>query len=267
MQQKNISASTKHKSCLATMDPTSLYDSDRVKKISVIMPNFAQVAEVGDEVATGLVGDPLYREATRFVGNIEKIQQGEGEEKLISIRDSASGQVKTFSSQSIKPNEVWEFTDSGFKNVLERERRAQEMRAESELKAENAKKDYRGLFGKSSQDKVIDDLRAELSLLKTKMEEDRKTTQSFNNTVISSMHEMASDICKLDVTGEKAEFCKIFNTQFDEMKRMRSESSFRGKSRADSVVSSSSSYTKHKDESPILFSDEDDSMSDSDLSD
>lgn len=227
----------------------SLYDSERVGKISTIMPNFANVAEKGDVVRMGLEGDPLYDPSLAKFGTIEGIEDGDmADEKIVSIRDHDSGKVRAFSSTSIKPNEVWEFTDSTFKNVLQREQAKH--RAEQAINDVPPEEVYRG----SDQ---INMLRDEISNLRAMIEMETSQRKDFSNTVIETMKEIASDVCK---SNADAPFCRMFQSEYTKMVN-RAEGEIYRESDEVSVASSSKHRAEHQ---TIEFSESDSLASDSD---
>lgn len=241
----------------------SLYDSDRVQKISTIMPNFSQVAEPGDVVRMGLKGDPLYNESAAHLGTIQNVRIGDDEdERIVSIMNNETGVVREFSSSSIKPGELWEFTDDSFKHVLEREQA--KYRAEQSISSVpilEEESSYRG------NDDIMS-LRSEISHLRSLLNDQEMKQKDFSNVVIQTMREMASDICKMDPTGKNAGFCRVFDQQYTQM--MRAESSisdadYRGTSNDDNASVASSS--KYRGGDATIFSDSDSLMSDSDDSD
>lgn len=226
----------------------SLYDSERIGKISTIMPNFANVAEKGDVVRMGLEGDPLYNSSLAKFGTIEMIENGDmPDEKIVSIRDHESGNVRAFSSTSIKPNEVWEFTDSTFKNVLQREQ--VKHRAEQAI---NDQQVYRG----SDQ---INMLRDEISNLRSLIEMETVQRKDFSNTVIETMKEIASDVCK---SNSDAPFCRMFQSEYTKMVNRAEGGIYRGSGA--SQVSTASSSMHRSEHQTVEFSESDSLASDSD---
>lgn len=230
----------------------SLYDSERVGKISTIMPNFANVAERGDVVRMGLEGDPLYDSSLAKFGTIQNIREGEiANEKIVTIRDNDTGKVRAYSSTSIKPNELWEFTDDSFKNVLNREQ--EKHRAEQAIV--DIPKDvevYRG-------SEEVNMLRDEISNLRSMIEMETNQRKDFSNTVIETMKEIASDVCK---SNSNAPFCKMFQAEYSAMINRAEGGIYRGS--AGSEVSAVSSSKHHYKNQTVEFSESDSLGSDSD---
>lgn len=203
------------------------YDSDRVNKISQIMPQFSKVAKPGDTVLMGLEGDPLfpYQDAKRPKAEILSIKERDNDYMVnLALED---GTTKEVSSMTLAADQVWEFDDSTFKNVLNREQKAYESRAEDNIEVPTST-DYRGFS-------EIQDLKSQVANLTQMLEDERQTAKNFHNTMIASLNEMAGDICKLDTSGN-AEFCKVLNSEYSklmnraegEMSDSGSESNYRG---------------------------------------
>ena len=248
--EKNIFSNKK-----STTFDMSLYDSERVGKISTIMPNFANVAQKGDVVRMGLEGDPLYDPSLAKYGTIERIENGDlADEKIVTIRDNESGTVRSFSSTSIKPNEVWEFTDDTFKNVLNREQ--EKHRAEQAIvQHQEPENTYRG-------SNEVQMLRDEISNLRAMIESESTQRKDFSNTVIETMKEIASDVCK---TNSDAPFCRMFQSEYHKMVNRAEGGIYRGSRAASEVsVASSSKYNNRDENQTIEFSESDSLASDSD---
>ncbi len=192
------------------------YLSERIEKISQIMPSFAQVAQPGDKVLLGLEGDPCFPQefnTNRPECTITSIQQRKDDHLLnLSLPD---GTTKEVSSLTLAADQVWEFTDATFANVLEREKNIN--RAESSFQPL-----YRGTNNE------ISDLRSQIQELKTMIEEDRNNTKHFHNTMVASVNEVAADVCKLD-SSDSCEFCKTLTTEYNSlMSRAEGNIEYRG---------------------------------------
>ena len=99
------------------------YDAERVNKISQIMPQFAQVAQVGDIVHLGLEGDPLFPSSfseSRPSATITSIEE-RANDHLIGMQLQDGSNVK-YSSMTLAADQVWEFTDDTFQNVMHRQK-------------------------------------------------------------------------------------------------------------------------------------------------
>ena len=116
----------------------SLYDPERISKISTIMPSLINLAQEGYEVMMGLEGDPMLNMSNpRKFGTISSIDHKADGEVLVTIKDSKTHDLTTYSSQSIKPLDLWEFTPSQVEKIIEQERKMAE-RSESSTKEDPA---------------------------------------------------------------------------------------------------------------------------------
>ena len=185
------------------------YDSERVNKISQIMPQFAKVAQPGDTVLMGLEGDPLFPfKEDRPSAEIMSIDNRQND-AIVSLKMN-DGSIQQFSTMTLAADQVWEFDDNSFRNVMDRQ---QKMNAPAEEQPE-----YRG------KEDEISLLRAEVSELKDMLQFERQNQRNFHNTMIASMNEMAADICKLDSKGENTEFCRVLNSEYTKLIESRAES-------------------------------------------
>lgn len=98
------------------------YHPDRIQKITTIMPQLIGFCQPGDEVHLGLEGDPAfhgaYRGADRPTGTISEVR-GVAPDREVDIA-LYSGTKITYHEGEISPKTTFEFTDAGFKGVLER---------------------------------------------------------------------------------------------------------------------------------------------------
>lgn len=219
----------------------SAYDKERVNKISQIMPQFSKVAQVGDTVLMGLEGDPLFPasfKTNRPSATITNIVEREND-YMISLKNKKDGSVQKVSSLSIAGDQVWEFDDKSFKNVLERQKATHEARAEPSIP------EYRG-----AED--VKQLKSEIALLRNELKAERENTRNFHNTMIASMNEMAGDICKLDTSGKHTEFCRVLNKEYSNLMASRAEAAIEYTSPAKSRAGShASSRVSSRAESPV----------------
>lgn len=227
----------------------SLYDTERVKKISQIMPEFARVARPGDEVYMGLQGDPCYPDTfltDRPTAIIQNVDLSNPEEAFVTLQTNR-GETMKLSSLTLKPQHVWEFTDKAFRGVLDRENALATSRAEDKQPVRNANEDV---------------LRQEIQELRAELTTQRENSKNFQNTIIASMKEMANDILKIDSNQNRAEFSKVFSTEYTKMENRAEASINRGENK---VTSTHAMKTRNRGETPLgMFSDSEDSMSDYD---
>jgi hypothetical protein len=188
----------------------SAYDKDRVNKISQIMPEFSKVVQKGDTVLMGLEGDPLfpYSQNSRPGATVSDVKH-RNNDSLITLSFS-DGSRKEVSSLSLAADQVWEFDDDSFRNVMQRQQQKNEQMTEK----------YRGV-GKSSE---IDQLKQQIDTLTRSLELERENNKNFHNTMIASMNEMASDICGMDSSGRNAEFCRTLKSEYGKLMASRAES-------------------------------------------
>lgn len=187
---------------------SSIYNTERLEKISQIMPQFSKVADVGDTVLFGLEGDPSFPEKyneNRPTGQITSIEAENDDDVLVTVKMS-NGNTKKISSTTISPYDVWEFDDGSFQNVMARESRKAAARAEAE--------EYRGT---KEDEASVSTLKEEILKLSSELKAEKEYSRNFHNTLIASMQEMANDICKLDSKNEGAEFCRVFRTEYTKM--------------------------------------------------
>lgn len=191
------------------------FDVERVNKISQIMPQFSKVANKGDTVLMGLEGDPLFpfkNDESRPSGVISDVQHRDND-TLITLNMS-DGTTKEFSSMTLAADQVWEFDDKSFQDVMERQKKEMDRAEESVPEPE-----YRGVTSDE-----IDMLKSEIEQLKNDLLSERENTKNFHNTMIASMNEIAGDICKMDSKGN-AEFCRTLTGEYTKMMSSRAESS------------------------------------------
>ena len=189
---------------------SGLYDSDRLEKISRITPYFSKVAKVGDVVYRGLEGDPAFpaewsqNRPTATITNIDRNSEG------IVLTMSSNGETFQVDEHTIAPKKVWEFTDATFENVLARERAEHSL-----MQPQEPSVSYRG----------VEDMRQEISQLRSELEQERSYNRNFHNVYIQSLSEIAKDIMSVE-QGTGVNFAKTFEQEYT---RMRAENAmYRG---------------------------------------
>lgn len=195
------------------------YDTERVHKISQIMPQFSKVAAKGDTVLMGLEGDPLFpfNNNDRPKAVITDIEH-RNNDSIVRLKMN-DGSTKEVSSMTLAADQVWEFDDTSFQNVMDRQKA--EMQARAERKIETPPTEYRGI-----DNSLVEELRNEIDTLKRELATERENSKNFHNTMIASMNEMASDICKLDSTnGKNTEFCQTLKGEYRKLMESRAEQS------------------------------------------
>lgn len=222
-----------------------IYDTSRINKISQIMPQFSKVAKPGDVVYMGLEGDPCFPESfknERPTATVKDVDVSNPEEIFVTLMRS-DGKEQKVSSLTLRPTDVWEFTDQAFRGVLERE--------QENIKSSSPDVEEKIYKGSNSLEQEIEELRAELAAEKT-------NTRNFQNTIIASMKEMAADILKLDGEQNRCEFSKVLSMEYDKMTN-RAEASVQ-ENRSEEGM-----QTRQTSKTPLgMFSESEDSMSDVD---
>ena len=192
--------------------PSNAYAPERLEKIAQIMPSFASVAQKGDVVYRGLEGDPNMPAAwtgpdrpTAVIDAVTRTDAG-----IDVTLKFANGETRVCNEHETAGASLWEFTDQSFEKVMERERQK-----------------YDPPQPASSYRNASDgDLRGEVEALRSLVRAEQKRNRSFHNTYIASMRELAADVCRMDVKGNKADFCRTFNVEFDKA-ASRSEGALR----------------------------------------
>ena len=193
-----------------------VFDPARISKISKIMPQFSKVAAKDDHVLMGLEGDPAYpfSNTTRPTAIVQEVRHShDGTTVDLKLSD---GTIKSINEFTIAPSDVWEYSDKGFEKVMEREREM--YRAETALSKDPERVEYRG----------VDDLREQVTMLRSELDAERQLTRNFHNTYIATLHELASDMCRMDAGGENAPFCHTFKTEFAKMQSRAEDNLYRG---------------------------------------
>lgn len=191
----------------------SIYNKDRLERISKILPTFSKIAKAGDVVYMGLEGDPAFpfskgKRPTATIQNVSTSNEGTNVELKM-----ANGKIETVNEYTIHPHKVWEFDNKSFQNVLKREEAKQQIstsRSESKI-------------GQSD----VDFLKGEIETLRRELAFEKNYTRDFHNTYIKTLRELTTDVLRLDKEG-KAEFSKTFRSEFDLMKSRSEESAYRG---------------------------------------
>tara|TARA_B110000046_G_C13020337_1_gene410815 strand:- start:2536 stop:3303 length:768 start_codon:yes stop_codon:yes gene_type:complete len=203
----------------------SVYHPERIAKISRIMPQFAKVAAAGDAVMMGLEGDPAFpfTATPRPTGIItDVISQVDGTSIKLRMDD---GSEKVVNEYSIAPGDVWEYTDTSFENVMERELKGQQIVAS---RAEKPIVDDTPYRGPNAEEVRL--LSAEVAKMKADMAAEHRVVRSFHNTYIMSLKELTDDIIGV---SKDAKFSKCFSEKYEEMARAEN-SIYRGSHRRES---------------------------------
>ena len=170
------------------------------------MPQYSQVAQVGDTVRMGLQGDPLFPPSysiSRPTATVESVD-AQGDEHLVHLR-MGDGSSKTVSSMSLAPDSLWEFSDATLAEVMEREQARHQ-----HVRVDEAK--FRGLAHAAPAPSVAPE--AELATLEDELRAERERNAAFRGVAIDSVKGLAEDIRRLD-TARNCRFCHVFGDGYD----------------------------------------------------
>jgi hypothetical protein len=166
------------------MSSGNVFDPSRIAKIAKITPSFLDFARPGDEIQLGMDGDPnfpaMYRGSNRRpTGTILRVEGDPGSRVCTARFGNATRELH---EGNTAPGLIWEFTEKGFRGVMERQKQEQR-----HAKEEKETSEYRGILGARSSTKEVSALKTELSDLKTQM-------SHIHNIVVSVSDGLARDI-------------------------------------------------------------------------
>lgn len=196
------------------------FSHDRIDRISKIMPEFCNVAHIGDEVMLGLQGDPSFpfEMNARPTAKVAQVQTTEsGPQVTLQLSD---GREKTVNKYTIAPGDVFEYTDASFTNVLARVRAKQ-----TSIASPKETPMYRGVD--------LADLREEITQLRSELHTERELTRSFHQIYLAGLKELTNDVCELDPSGNNCKFCRTYALEYDKMQSRAEEGLYRGTNNRD----------------------------------
>lgn len=191
----------------------SIFDPERVQKISEIMPKFGSNAAPNDRVKLGLMGDPCFPaeyENARPAGTITDVKHGKyGTTVKVRVDEGPERMVgRTLKlKENIDPAKLWEFTDETFKNrVLPRV-------------TEGRRANFRStaIVPKPREAPEMQSIRAELEAIK-------KQNEDFRSTVVDSISNIAKDVCAMN---KDAPFCSVLNREYERLNTESASLSYR----------------------------------------
>ncbi len=192
----------------------NLYDPERIKNIGEIMPGLISYAEVGDEIALGLEGDPAFPDVyrgSRPTGVITGFSKN-NDETIVTAK--IDGETMNLPSNTIGAYNTWEFTSKGFEKVKERE----------ELKASRAEAQMR-----SSQYRGVNDMEERILRLEESIKKIESLNDSFRSTVVSTFNNVCREVDQVaEKQGLNAKFCGTLAKKYSQVVKSRSEKTFRG---------------------------------------
>jgi len=177
--------------------PSEIFSEDRINNIGEIMPKLSDHVQVGDRIFRGLEGDPMfpYNESTRPEGeviNVTKKSNG-----LVDLDVKFEDGVHTLSAGNIAGDQVWEFTEDAFRNVLERN-------IKSTTKSSDVSDSAAGYRGSTNEN-------PEIVKLRTTLDNQINEMREFNQTIVKTLNEMAKDIVSLN---PNAKFSSVFANEY-----------------------------------------------------
>ena len=177
---------------------SGIFAEERVANISEIMPKLSEHVRIGDRITLGLEGDPKfpYSGSNRPTGDVVKVSKKDDGLVDLDVKLSSGDTVK-LAAGSIAADQIWEFTEDSFRNVLERSINAQKV-SSSDNDIESS---YRGSLNESK----------EIVELRKALETQIKESNDFNQTVVKTLNEMAKDIINMN---PNAKFCSVFASEY-----------------------------------------------------
>ena len=165
------------------MSQEGIYDNERVAHIRDMMPKVMDLAQPNDRIVMGLTGDPLLsKSARRHEATVVSVNK-----HLMNVRMD-DGSRRTLDSTSLNPENLFEFTEDSFKDVIRRS-------VDPTVADHNNK--YRG-----TQVSDVATLQKEL--------------REFQESVVNTMGEMAKDISKM--SNQKDSFSSVFAKEYRGLK-------------------------------------------------
>lgn len=186
-----------------------IFDEERIRKVATISTRFHRAADVGDEIAFGIMGDKempvTYRGSTRPTGTIVDIKNKGSENATLKVKMNDSGRMKIVHPYGVDPSRIWEFSEKSWPNVLERSRPRPQT--------------YRGSAETLKGDEIAT-LRKEMSDMRTTFEKELAASRSFANALVASMGEVANEV---SAASKDAKFCHAFKQEYKGMMERNGE--------------------------------------------
>lgn len=176
------------------MSTSLAYDADRVERIGRIMPTFLDVAQPGDEIYKGLLGDPAFPEyrGSRPTGVVESVT-GERGYRCANLRMS-DGSLDTYHEGESAAQRVFEFTESGYQKILAREEaEAARYRAASRSAEEESSRPETRLVDEATAKKVETMYRG-MQKMERRINECYRSMQNQNRVLVHISNGLARDL-------------------------------------------------------------------------
>lgn len=175
---------------------TGIFSEDRVNNISEIMPKLSEHVKVGDSILLGLEGDPNfpYDMSDRPEGRVVNVKNNNG---LVDLSvELSNGKTVQLNAGSIAPDQVWEFTEDSFRDVLERN-----IKVSNNVEPVSEPSDNLSAYRGSN----------ELSELREMLQNQIRENNEFNQTLVKTLNEIAKDVVSLN---PEAKFCSVFASEY-----------------------------------------------------
>ena len=190
---------------------SELYDEDRVRRLARIQRSFSSCVRVGDEIAFGLVGDPLFPKeyrSNRPKGKVIRVKSVGTDGASIRVKLS-SGSVVDVMPYNLDPRRLWEFTDDFFPAVVKRNQKSIDVT--SKMPNNAAELAYGSMVPKSDYDALLQ----KVNMLSCRLDKELQESKDFNGAIVASFSEMANEVRK--VSNDEASFCNTFSKEYNNM--------------------------------------------------
>ena len=185
---------------------TSVYNSERVARLSQISTKFHAHAAVGDTIWLGIEGDDQmparYRGDARPRGTIIKIKNEGTENSTLRVQLDSGRQVDLH-PYHLAGDRVWEFTDESWPKVL----------------ARSNPQEYRS--SRADGDDIAS-MRQQMQDMSQRFDREMAQAKHFNNALVESIAQITDEIQQ---TNKDAKFSKVFQQEYRQMTKQRRESS------------------------------------------
>ena len=171
---------------------SGLYDSTRTSRIQKIVPAFSEHAEPGDKILLGLEGDDFfpasYRSNRPELTVTRKVKVDENTYDVYA-RDKDGLEVP-LRGNSVDPRYVWEFNNSTFERVLERQQARYRNSAVEKIDTSN--------------------IETRLNTLERNYRTAVAENTRFRNATVEAMSAMAGEVSSMG----NAPFCKMLDGEY-----------------------------------------------------
>ena len=162
-------------------------DNIRDQQLDMIMPQFANHAQVGDKVEMGVVGDPdfPFEMNARPQAQVVDVSTDSDGNTHVQLQDTSTGEMMMSGSAERNEHLVFEFEPTTFQNVLERA-----MSSDAEVV--------------TSHPSPVPDLSDVNSETLQQVMSEMSETRAFANNLVSVLKNMNKDMHRMDKTMQSA---------------------------------------------------------------